>query len=517
MNDAFLSILANRIDTIVPIIGHEMFVYTKPDGTVESQQSYLVDCFVESGTLSVSASSDSRLITRMKTEGFHGLTLMYFNFTGSKPSNPEERGDFENYIEYYVEQAKDSIGLNPSALSYLKATAPNLILTISPFPIIEQDMRKCGLVYESIYYIPGQIGESFAGIDEIQGKKYVVHLFGGTQELSSSTGTPWASTERKLLCYLHSLHNQDISKSVLVKILAMKKFLVMGCALPEWLFQFLLYPLKGRHEAGGSLWLDNNGDSSLELLNERLSCYNCEVKNFDLLDRLTEKIEKKRMAKDVLAELDQCSSYDFFVSHRAEDTDLTRQIVKKLREYGGTVWVDYEHTADMAGDQWHSIIQALEHSRHLIPIISGNYILRYRSKTLQPGRDVESITEAAISYMYSGKANDPNSAPRSGAEKFVLPLLNKGERFVATMQVYGMDQDIEFEVSPRTLSIFCKKDQSPLPRQFDNKLHCYFWEDESSISAQVNSIHDETVWRSLAKEGRTMAEQGESIVDYLQK
>jgi hypothetical protein len=517
---------------VVPIIGLEVIMHRKRDenGEIigeETLQSFIVDQFVKNEKLDVNQ-NDNKLIEKMKKEGYHGLTLLYRHFK-DKGNLPEIRDEFERQIEFFVtKKAKKDIFLHDKVKEFLLVSHPSLILTTCPFGIIEDELNVIGGDYGTINLLAGKAMEGIDPvlmIDEDGGKlgtqeNCVVHLFGANIKASDC---PWVCTERKLLLYLHILHNQRLVDFKLAKVLEGKKFIVIGCNLPEWLFQFLLYPLKKANEANGSYWLGKvektedvaRQEEILNTLNEHLSTYRCNVRSYKILDDITRTIKEGESHEKESAN-DNNEIYDFFISHRKEDISITKEIVDTLKRWNFKVWVDYEHASEIAGAQWQNIQDVIVRSKHIVPVITHNYIERYNSPNDKNEVGVKELTEIAFEFMfpkYDKKKKSGANVLRNGAESFLIPILKCDDKILASILAgVPIPGDPTCDLDIKTIKACW--DKNLIPKQFSD-LHFFFIGETEEIKISENYFKNKQLWRKLQAQGKTMKELNFSIQEIL--
>ena len=499
------SFIAKQIDNIVPIIGFDMCMHKN-----ETLQSYIVNrlCDDKLGNKPiVTESIDIGLRQRMQNEGYHGFSMLYKRILKKwQGEYPDGNSQILAYISQIVEEEKNNIHLRDNVIEYLKEAHPCLILTTIPFDIIEKELeQELNHKYEARYFVANRDNDSDTKIipsSEIP-PFCIFHLFGTTTESAS----PWVWTERHLLLYLHALHNQELSQFSIKKALLGKSFFVLGCNLPEWLFQFLLFPLKGSSSAKGSYWINNEKndrikeddqmDETFEQLSEKLETYDCEVEQYTFLRDITTSIRSlKESQKNIIKK--EPEYYDFFISHRKGDEKITAEIINEIRKCKCEVWVDYEHPEHLAGDQWTNIRHIIEKSRHIIPIITWEYLTRF-SQDNEPERcGVANLTKMALSFMYPCDSEGKKSL-RADAAKFVIPIINEGEPLTVFNDQLGSESTAYLGI--RTYHKFVKNKQ--LPEDFEN-LHVYHYGGKDD----ENSITKTETWRDLAEDGKTMKELG---------
>ena len=521
--------IISKIDSMVPIVGLEMIMHKIRDEKnrvigEETLQSYIVDAFIRKRYLDFN--NNTQLVERMKNEGYYGLSLLYNHFKFKSSSNPEERDDFDNYIEMVINEARKNkdVYLHQSIKFFLNTSKPSIILTTCPFNIIEEELNEGKRInYDSIYYLVDKdnngepiLNEFSKAISLNEKNSFIVHLFGGTNEINERS--PWVCTERKLMLFLHIFHKQRLGDSFkLATLLTGKKFLIMGCNLPEWLFQFMLYPLKRKNEADGSKWLkqiDNHKSteekkSYLSSINEHLSAYMCDAIDFDVLDDLTRELSRKQTK----IEVNEVESYDFFISYRNGDHEVAEQVVNSLKKWGFNVWVDYEHKSDTAGGLSQNIQKAIEKSRHLVPIISTHYMERLsENETEKFG--VMRLTNIASYFMfpdYDETLHIGQNRCREGAEKFIIPIINfKGKYDLS--KVWPGWPKVNADLNDVSVILTCcNNNQIPIPVQFRELEFFYInreFKESEKFDIALHDFEDIPFWRELKDKGKTMKELG---------
>ena len=508
---------------IVPIIGFDMLMHDD-----QTLQAYLIDRLCDDEFFDdeddeepmrlVDNNINNELRQRMKNEGYHGFSILFDHLSASqKGENREGVLPIFPYIEDIVEKEKKHIHLRSNVKEFLNVACPRLIITTIPFDIIEQELD---LKYESRYFIAGKEEkdtmviaykeeDTMVCLDSSIPSLCVYHLFGATTKIAAAS--PWVWTERHLLLYLHALHhlskflpdnNEDKSKVSLKDALKGSKFLVMGCNLPEWLFQFLLFPLKGTGDANGSYWIDNYAkgkaydkekekDIAYKQLAEQLNSFNCKVKKYSLLEKITTIIKKQKASKPIKDEKEP-EYYDFFISYRKEDIEIAKRIVAELSKFECSIWFDDEHNEDLVGDQWAKIRSILERSRHLIPIITYTYLKRFDKDSELQGCGVANLTRQALSFMYPDFSRD-HQVLQEGAEEFVCPIFIENE----SVKSHIGNLTTNFGLYQQSLK------DGELPVEFKNvNVRRY------DLKREFTDITKDVRWKNLIGKGKTMKEVG---------
>lgn len=503
--------ILNRVKQrqVVPIIGEDMFVHTTAEGKEESLQEYVVCKFLSmEGVLAKPV--DDKLKQRAIREGYHGLTLLY-NHSVFKDFS-QKRTLFDTILEKIVYDEIANIHLAYEALSLLRAALSHelfpLIITTSPFDIIERDLgydiqdptlpnRNPKLAKNSIYF---SLGDS--NLEPIK-DPCVYHLFGCAADRTSV----WASDERKMVNFLHELHVTP-DRFPLKQTIADKTLFVMGCSLPNWMFRFLLFPLNSER----GFWLDDsilpaNTDTSQAdrlgktQLDEYLDDLNYIKGNTEeIIIRLRKALECLPLSNP--ENVSENTLFDYFVSHTTDDKDFAQTIVSKLRNDGCSVWVDYEHEDELIGDDWSKIKDALERSRHLIPLITAKYIQRFITLFSMPQNatipnSMEWITLALLEHTKPSLLADALETKLS--DTFIIPILKSGD--VIRKNIVLTNSYVQGLI-----------DNGSIPSQFS--LHRYIYYPEGLESTGNNNYLNQN-WKKLGAEGETLFEKGMTIDDLL--
>lgn len=496
----FESCYDNR-DKIVPIIGQDIFMCKTSGGEQMSFQYYIVDYFKAKGFLN---GIEDSLVELMKKDGYRGMSLLS-SICQIPRYNPDKveihkRSQFETEIEKAAKQT--TITLVDTVTDFLLVSKPSIIITTSPFPVIENSLKEKGITYSSAYFsIKDSTSGQFVG-DVNLNSKCVIHLFGATEDICNKV---WASNERRLLCYLHSLHTYEIQSEKLRNCLDDSILWVMGCNLPEWLFQFLLYPLKGdKIEAPESMWFGNIQDEKqLTSINRYFSIYSCNATNYAFLTGLTEYFIKRNKESSTIEELEQTvkdeQTFDYFISFRdPADKYIAQSVADILKKHGCTVWISTEQ--DLAGKPWDAIIKALDHSRHVIPIVTTTYLREFATEKIQysSSQNVYNVTEAVIKY-----------AKECNEDAFILPIRKLNSPI--TIAKGFLPQDVDFF---EAIQHYTTNDL--LNPFFDSKeLNYYHWCETESKEDFSHSIYNAELWARRSKIGKTPSELGVSIKDFI--
>lgn len=493
---------------VVPIIGEDMFVHVKSDGQEESLQTYIVNSFLTLNGV-VARPFDENLKERAINEGYHGLTIL-FNHSIYKDYS-RKRTKFDSVIEKIVYDEIDKIHLKHNVRTFLKIGIKHdlfpLIITTSPFDIIERDLgydiqdpkypnQDPKKAKNSIYF-----SLSDSNLSPIK-ENCIYHLFGCASDRTSI----WASNERKMINFLHALHITPV-RFPLKQIITDKKLFVMGCSLPNWMFRFLLFPLNSEQ----GYWIED----STSISREKKSNHD-QLGKIQLEEYLEDLCYTKGNAEEIISVLqrdleslpiegeessEENKEYDFFVSHDTRDTDFAKTIVTELRKQGSSVWVDYEHEGDLIGNDWSQIKEALEHSRHIIPLITAKYIQRFTKLFAEPQNvktdSMEWITLVLLEFMKPTLL--AGSVEKKIDDSFVIPIMKIGD--VIRKNITVTNAYIQSQI-----------DSGNIPDQFS--CHRYFAYPEGLEASGGNNFLNQN-WEDIGKKGKTLIRLGIRINNLL--
>lgn len=396
--------LFERREYLVPFIGDDLFYVEFSETNRQPLQSYIVDSFVKDNPDVV---VDHDEIIRMKNSGYYGLTLLNRRFKS-------------RYIYRYKEYVKSVyplIKLNQVVKRFLKAGNFPLIVTTSPFGFLEKELH--GDDYDSLYY---SIDNPLVNQVIEKKKRNIFHLFGEAERYKSK----WVYNEKELLVFLHSLHDSMTAPKGLTTYLADKSMLLLGCNLPNWLFQFLWFPINierdpifptGEDTTEG-YWLGKSEsnmplDDFLEDIGFRFSSVD-EMEN--VITQVSDKYENSIT--------DGNDGYDIFISYAGVNGNLARKIKVFLESKGLNVWIDKDGgdgQIEIGGDYWKHIREGIRHSRYFMPVVTAEYLNKWLlnttaiSGTKEPGL----ITETNIAIEWQKNVDNPYK----DAEVYSLPVI----------------------------------------------------------------------------------------------
>lgn len=295
---------------------------------------------------------------------------------------PNFKTFFKKDTRDQYEDKSDSIVIHESVIDFLVKGNFKLILTTSPFDVLDEALKNKGVPIKSYYHrwrqedctnvITREKGEWKQNVCKekgIIGEKdtLVYHLLGekGTATLPE--------TERDFLDCLVSY--QTLKDNSLPNLLSKKQILLLGSGIPNWLFLLLWYPLMRKSDAQ---YLFNR---TCEDNNEFLTCWNSLnfFKTKEAMDTFLEIVTIKMNSEAHANIIQRDFKYDVFLSYKKEDETFAKKIYKHLNEKCGlNVWyMDAREDTSSPGEFYERLSEGLKRSRTFMPIIGLNYIGRF--------------------------------------------------------------------------------------------------------------------------------------------
>ena len=348
---------------IVPIVCDDVIEYITQSGESLSIQDFICEkC----------SQTDENVLNAMRRNLFNGVSLY-------------ENGRNESFFLYnkIKEGVNDgSIRLKPFVKNFLSNGNFPLIVTTFGFPVIENELSKNK--YSSIWYNPNYRND-IPFINSIQ-SHVVYHIFGG------ESNTSWVYNEQTLLKFIHSLHSGDYGAKNLSNYLhgdgskTIKRPLILGSNLPNWLFRFFIYPMYEEKIAeSNGYWL------SLDDIENELDQFLARNKFLGQTNlRKENKGEQVLQAASIALEKSELGTKrepKIFVSYKREQNNSEEyktfmRIINLLRQQG-QVWLDTNEVSDGGNPYWAHIKDAVKNCDIFIPIVTERYLEEYRdSKSL---------------------------------------------------------------------------------------------------------------------------------------
>ena len=439
MQERIINELIHGLNRIVPVVGEKEFFYEDERGNHVPLQEFIVERFIGENEDSLAAAGQvmtQEECDRMSHSGYFGLSLLQGRFSSYFA---------ENYRSF-VAEAIDRITISPSVLKFLKAVRPRLIITTSPFGILEKHFPE----YSSYYY--GCEGDRDA---DTHGNDYIIyHLFGRAQQFSDN----WVYDETSLLQFLHCLHDNDTSPSNLADYLKDRGTLFLGCDFPDWLFRFLWYSIsikrtpqfKPKLTAGYWFSTESSDIAFNHFLNE--ISYRPQKDVNHILETVAERVSDKGQSDEHAHNL----PYDIFISHASEDDELCEKIKDELEKAKLRVWYDGGQIED--GNYFETFKKGIEESRYFMPIVTEHYMIKFMEAKL--GGDIAGLVEETRFAV-------ENQKKRYSRLTYSLPVVKSGDRMY-NFELNAINLEKRFSSGPSPI----------LPGELFYHIQFFFWNDE---------------------------------------
>lgn len=267
--------------------------------------------------------------------------------------------------------------INEYIIDFLKIGRFPLIISTSPYPILEEHMQQAGIPADVRIYRRSKRSDISGSLSKQNPTLY--YLFGKSTSFNQS----YMATEDDFLEYLHMWHDSETRPPLLCEYLRDKILLVLGCDYPNWLFRFFWHSMKNigtsHPERFQGVVANDKGsvDFHLKKFLSRLNTRYLEEGNTflsELTDRWAESVHTAA-AEPPAAAAD--SEAEVFISYASEDYAIARRIADTLIELGARVWFDKAEL--QISDQYTRLIEErIQKAKRFMPVISAT--------TLQPGR-----------------------------------------------------------------------------------------------------------------------------------
>ena len=422
--------LVKKRNTIVPIIGDDVFVYKEDNSGKEIpfQEFILREFQKRYPYIEVSNSDQNSMIHR----GYYGLSLM---------SQYYESRFLDDFMDF-VNDNRACIKLKDEVLDFLVTFNFPIIITTACFDIIEQQLRGWIEGYKSIWYKLNNENVSLPS-------RCVYHIFGQAKD-----GSKWVSDEDLLLSFLLSHNNNDFGARGLTDYLKEneKKLLALGCNLPNWLFRFLWQPTQtGRTtnlKTTQGYWINKEKpeDSFENFLKKKNFSADEQVKK--ILEDATKLLKEERLKEenDRSAEINAEEHFDVFISYASEDRQVATAIFEALKNLNVKAWFDDRGKGEITpgNPYWEKIKNGIKHSAHFMPIITGNWMQKQTSTSA-----LKDETYLVHDWLAECKRGDSLTELK---ENYSIPVIIKGSSFNGVDITDGyIEQVAGYGVIPNTL------------------------------------------------------------------
>lgn len=386
-------------NALVPVICEDMYEYEDPvTKKRQTLHSYIVEKIITSfynrGIRIELTEDEMKDIIR---EGYYGMSLL------RAKCGKVIYEDIFNSVYDEDNNIFDGICLKEEVYQFLLACHFPLIVTTNCFPILEKELEFKYMSYWN---------ELETKNDSPLPDRCIYHLFGEAK----LENTNWGYNDKQVLSFLRSSFSSDYSLKNLTSIIGNKNsrqtLFVLGNDCPDWLFRFILTPIYGGdvYDDRKGFYISDEGHIEEGSLNQFLSDIKFEKESqlINVLNKITAKIKNSTVSN---TKKTHEKKYDFFVAHAGDaygesiERDKASKLVKRLRDNGLKVWVDYENIKD--GQYWQRIISALKESAYFMPLITEKYIMK--TCTLIKQQELLNslnISEISITPEETRKIND---------------------------------------------------------------------------------------------------------------
>jgi len=357
--------------------------------------------------------SDERLqetLTFMRRNPYQGISML------------KEAGIIKHTpIEYLkiIENAGDRIKLDETVRRFLETYQFELIITTNIFDDI---FELTGYNIERYNY--DNVGEKKEYKLE---NKTIYCLFN-----CCGKGGAYVDDEEQLLRFLDFLHDKDTRPQSLMSYFSTdrhdaKLLLILDSTLPDWVFRFTCQPLMTK-ETKGFVY-----GKQAELCDKRFLAAFSSKHDRMLKVHLNELIDEFHRESGTIEKKKHDKTYDIFISHRGEDTDLAIEIKKYLDSKGLNAYCDTDRIK--GGDNYVTKMKTgIENSAYFLILITPNLFegaknLWVMSEELNsdPDKMVDAAKKQEIPWFQFELLYANYIRQERGQKTFIIPMIFKKE------------------------------------------------------------------------------------------
>ena len=383
-DDSIQEYIRDDSNIIVPIVCDDMYEYINDEGKSLTIGDYI--CEQNKDRM------DGSVKKAIRTNFYFGMSLF------------ESGRDRSNSLHRSIEEGFKSgkLKLRDSVKEFLRKGNFQLVVTTIGFPVIEDGL--VGLNYESEWYNPNRRND--LPIIKDSHSRIVYHIFGG------KTPNAWVYNEQTLLKFVHALHSGDYSAKNLSNYLCgigqedMKRPLILGSTLPDWLFRFFVYPMYGEKiKESNGYWLSlSDIEKGLDLfLNRNKYIGQTNLREGNRVDEIitgSAPANNEIPTEKVINKLPK-----IFISYKREEVNTimaeTLERIVKILQKQGIVWLDTQKVSDAGNPYWANIKKAVRDCDLFIPLVTPRYINEYTYAS-----DIDNFQGSSIADASDCDAND---------------------------------------------------------------------------------------------------------------
>ena len=359
-DDSIQECIRDDSNIIVPIVCDDMFEYVVNEGESQTIGDFI--CEQNRGRI------NENVTKAIKTNFYFGLSL-YEN--GRDRSNSLYKTIAEGF-------KSGKLRLRDSVKNFLRKGKFQLIVTTVGFPVIESCLDE--MDYESEWYNPNRRND--LPLIKDSHSRVVYHIFGG------KTPNAWVYNEQTLLKFVHALHSGDYGAKNLSNYLCgigqedIKRPLVLGATLPDWLFRFFIYPMyEEKIKESNGYWLSlTDIEKGLDLfLSRNKYIGQTNLREGNRVDAII--TGSTSTFTEIATEEVTNKKPKIFISYKREEADTvmaeTLERIIGILQKQGTVWLDTQKVSDAGNPYWANIKNAVRDCDLFVPLVTPRYINEY--------------------------------------------------------------------------------------------------------------------------------------------
>lgn len=260
-----------------------------------------------------------------------------------------------------LENARGRIKLDETVRRFLETYQFELVITTN---IFEEIFNLEG--YNSQSYNYDNVGET-KKCNKLENKT-IYYLFN-----SYGKGGAFVDDEEQLLRFLDLLHDKDTRPQPLMSYFSTdrhdaKLLLILDSTLPDWVFRFTCQPLMTK-ETKGFVY-----GKQAELCDKRFLASFSSKHDRMLKVHLNELIDEFRRESVTIEKKKHDKTYDIFISHRGEDTELAIEIKKYLDSKGVNAYCDTDNIK--GGDNYVTKMKTgIENSAYFLILVTPSLLV----------------------------------------------------------------------------------------------------------------------------------------------
>lgn len=345
---------------VIPIVGQDLLVWPKADGTISSLDSILAQRIARNPLF--------RLDGGTALPDYAALNFVASRFLRREP----QRRQFLYAAVDRAVSAQDFPSDIPPVLLKLASIEPfHLFVTTTITSLVQRAVEEVrsaqgnAKVYTYVPEQPSDLPPEWSSLPE----PIIYHLLGKVSPVPE-----FAITEEDVLEFVHSLQSETRRPENLFTALNQQHLLILGCSFPDWLGRFFI-----RLGKGDRLWkqtekfhfVADDRTPADRLLRDFLEHFSPETWVFDCASTVAfvDELLGRWQARGDRPGESPAQRGSIFISYASEDRAVAEALAEALRAAGFSPWFDREELK--GGDLWEKKIQqAVKESFLFVPLIS---------------------------------------------------------------------------------------------------------------------------------------------------